>query len=766
MDLRLAIPAASAWIAIAITIGVPSALPILAVAGWIVAAVTIGIAVRSRAFRAAVVIAVIASAIALVATSAAMQGPARHSDLIDAAAESGRRVDVLATTTESVHASTTSFAARMVRATVSGTTATLDVPIRVFSREGADQVPLGSTLRTTGTVVATDSGDTTAYLVFADDPIEVVAPPPWILQTGDALREGLRTLSAELPGDGAALLPGLAVGDTSAVGDVLDQAMKASSLSHLTAVSGANCAVVVGLVMLIGGLIGLGRGWRVLLSIVTLIGFVILVTPEPSVLRAAVMAAIVLLGIAAGRQSAGLPVLAVAVIALLTIDPWLARDYGFVLSVLATAGLLLLAGPLSTAIGRVLPAPLAVLVAIPLAAQFACQPVLVLLAPTLPTYGVVANILAGPAAPVATVLGLLACVVAPAAPWLAGLLVHLAWLPASWIAGVAAFFAAAPGSRLPWFGDAGGVTVTALVTIAIVVLLLAPSGLPRPLWMIAAVTVSVIVAGYAGIAVGGAVRTAITRPSDWVYGACDIGQGDASLVRSDDRIAVIDVGPEPERMTACLDALGIARVDLLVLTHFDLDHVGGAQALVGRVDTVLTGPVDRPEAQRVVDLLSAGGARIENVSRGHTGSLGRFRWTVLWPTDPLRGVEPGNDASVTMYFDAAADCTACPSGLFLGDLGESAQARMIAPTSLGRVDVVKVAHHGSADQSAALYERVRASVALIGVGADNDYGHPTDRLLDILTSTGTEVTRTDLDGLVLLAPAPDGGLKIWRERGG
>jgi competence protein ComEC len=128
-------------------------------------------------------------------------------------------------------------------------------------------------------------------------------------------------------------------------------------------------------------------------------------------------------------------------------------------------------------------------------------------------------------------------------------------------------------------------------------------------------------------------------------------------------------------------------------------------------------------------------------------------------------VEPGNAASVTLEVTPAG-CD-CLSGLFLGDLGEESQLRLLGAQPPGHVDVVKVAHHGSADQAAGLYEAIHATVGLIGVGAGNDYGHPTDALLGILAAVGTTPFRSDLDGLILVAPGAGGGeLRVWSERGG
>jgi competence protein ComEC len=202
--------------------------------------------------------------------------------------------------------------------------------------------------------------------------------------------------------------------------------------------------------------------------------------------------------------------------------------------------------------------------------------------------------------------------------------------------------------------------------------------------------------------------------------------------------------------------LGVSHIDVLVLTHWDADHVGGVPATVGLVDTVVHGPLDGDRSRRSLDPLVAAGAEPVEVVAGFGGTLGEARWRVLWPK---RDAQPGNDASVVLDVS-----TPEYRGVFLGDLGEEAQARMLRSTALGRVDLVKVAHHGSADQSEQLYDELGAAVGVIGVGADNGYGHPTDRLLDLMRANGTAVVRTDRSGTALLT-ADDGGFNLWSERG-
>jgi competence protein ComEC len=739
-DLRLLIPAGVAWIAAAVVVGVPDWR--IAVALWAAAGIGVVVALQRRP---AATVALALAAAACCGTSIAIQADVRAPPELVAAAESGREVDLLAEVTG---------AGDPVEATVNG------APVLIFAEPGVPSPRLGQLIVVRGGLEATPAGERVRFLVFSTGAFEVVGAQAPVVAWADGLREEFAALTSDLAGEGADLLPGLAIGDTGAISENLDTAMKTSSLTHLTAVSGANCAIVVGLVMIGGAALGIPRLARVVTSAVVLLLFVVLVTPQPSVQRAALMSFLVLAAIGRGIPLRGPPVLALATIVLLVADPWLAREYGFALSVLATGGLLLLGPRIATALGRWLPTWLAAVIGVALAAQVACQPVLLMLDSNLPTYGVVANLLAAPAAPLATVVGLAACLLASLAPPIAWLLACLAWLPASWIAGVATMFAQLPGARIPWPQGLVGVLLAVVLTaLAMVATFSIRARRPAALALVA----SLVVIG--GVGAGLRAGVLLDRPADWQIAGCDVGQGDAFLVRSADKVALIDTGPDPAPLRACLDELGIGRIDLLVLTHFDLDHVGGVDAVVGRVDRVLVGPSGGPADDAVVAALAQAGAAVERSAAGDSGLLGELRWRILWP--PARGdVEPGNEASVAMEFDPVGDCRAgCLSSLFLGDLGEEAQDGLLALSRPSHVEVVKVSHHGSSDQSAQLYERIEATVGLIGVGADNGYGHPTDAILDTLAAIGTVVERTDTQGMLLVTPGPAGdGVAVWSER--
>jgi competence protein ComEC len=245
-----------------------------------------------------------------------------------------------------------------------------------------------------------------------------------------------------------------------------------------------------------------------------------------------------------------------------------------------------------------------------------------------------------------------------------------------------------------------------------------------------------------------------SRPGDWSIAMCDVGQGDAVLVRSGSRTALVDTGPDPEVLDDCLRDLGIGHVDLLVLSHFDRDHVGGVAAVTGRTTEVLHQPVVEPADGALLRGLEAGGARLVETTTGDHGVLGDAPWRALWPP-PDRPRYTGNDGSVVIEFGGPLDA------IFLGDLGKDSELALLADGRVGTdYAVVKFAHHGSADQYPPLYERLGARLALVSCGRDNDYGHPTATALDLIRKEGTAVARSDRNGTTLVAVRPD-ALTTW-----
>ncbi|PFG31203.1 ComEC/Rec2 family competence protein [Paramicrobacterium agarici] len=754
--MRLLAPAAFAWIAALLAIGLQAAFTTWAVCASVACLITVWCVVRHRGGPAAL-LAVSLAAAAFVSFSASLGAEQRRPDAIIDAAARDAATDIVATIDGLAQTTDRGPAHVRVKATATEVDGVaVRIPVTLFGSADRDKLAIGSSVTATGQIILTGPTDDSSALVFVDERLTVSAAPPWYLAWAHDMRRNFVDLCSSLPGAGGRLLPGLAVGDTSAVGVELDAAMKTSSLSHLTAVSGANCAIVVAFGIMLLARFGAGRLLRVTAALVVLAAFVILVTPQSSVIRASIMVSLALIVQLTGRPSGGVPALAASVVLMLAIDPWFAYDAGFALSVLATAGLLLLTRPLATALSRVLPSGISMVIAVPLAAQLACQPILILLSSSISLYGVAANILAAPAAPLATVVGLLACVVTPVVPVVATMLAWIAYLPAAWIAGVATVTSALPAATIPWIPGVLGALLLAGATCLACTFAFVPRWRTHLVGRSILACLCVCIGIYGGTVAAPALSTSLHRPRDWIVAACDIGQGDAVLLRAGGGVILVDTGPDPKLVSACLDTLGIERIDLLVLTHYDADHAGGVRGIAERTERAFVQAVHDEAGERATQELRAAGAHVEIVTAGVSGTVGNIDYSVIWPESREL---TGNAGSLVL--DAAIDSVDI---ILLGDLGEDEQRAVLSGMpATGYADIVKVAHHGSPDQSAELYRQLGATLAVISVGADNTYGHPDEKTLDELTAAGSRTLRTDLRGMILISTR-NGDFEVWSQK--
>lgn len=767
-DLRLLPAAVIAWIAAAVAVTNPQLAAALGLGSALLAAVAIGAAARRPQWQAAGAMLVLAlSAAALVSTSAAVRGADRLPNAVQEAATVGKPAQITATVTALPRASGASVRLRAQLVTLNDEP--VDAPVLLFVPTGdGEPPPIGALISLRGNLQLVDPGDRVVALVFAREPADVAARPHPLLEAGDLLRSQFLAAAQPLPGPGNMLVPGLAVGDERLVNDALDDDMRVASLSHLTAVSGSNIALIVAGMLALGRLAAWPRTVRLGVAALALALFVLLVTPQGSVIRAAAMGLIVLAVDAASRPVSGVPVLALAIIVLLAADPWLACDYGFALSSAATAGLLLGTRPAQRLLGRWLPPSIALLIAVPLVAQLACQPILLLLDPQVQTYGVLANLLAAPAAPLATVAGLLGCLVGVIVPPLGMALLWVAWLPAQWIGLVAQAAARFPLATVPWLPGAAGALLFVLLIAAVVIVVRKPPGgkRARMLRQLVAFGLSAaVVIAAASVAFGVAVLRR-DLPQNWRVAVCDVGQGDAVLLQADGRHILIDTGEEVAALASCLERFAVTEIDLLIVSHFDRDHIGALRELTVPVREAWVPDTEQARAEPDTKLLHSRGVIVRFAAAGDQQRRGEFDLQVLSPK--RRGTAPSrtkdNDGSLVVLAQPNESCRqACYSVLLLGDAGEARQRAIANQWPSLRADLLKVSHHGSADQSTELTSQVRARLALISVGADNSYGHPTSEALAALGAAGTPWLRTDQRGSFAVYEQ-HGQLRIWAER--
>jgi competence protein ComEC len=549
--------------------------------------------------------------------------------------------------------------------------------------------------------------------------------PPWPVRVR---RQALAAMREALPPTSAALLAGLLLGDRTGLPPDVDTAFRRAGVYHVLAVSGFNVALIASTVWALLTLARAPRRAAALGAIVTVLGFAAIVGPEPSVIRATIMAVLILCALLLEREASVLNGLALAAIAILAVRPVDLHDPGFQLSFAATAGLVLAGGVPRTApsrLARIRGWIVAALVA-SAAAQLAVLPITLTHFNQVSTIGVIANLAVVPLAGLATVLGLLAVAVGALSATVATWLYSGVWPVLLLLRGAVALAAAVPGAvlHLPAPGPLAivGYVVALGLGLAARHLRATRRALARRLALVALA----MALASALLALWPVLRSADGRLHVTVL---DVGQGDAIVVEGPDgRAVLVDAGAGgPYRLDAgervvapFLWNRGILRLAAAVVTHADIDHAGGMAAVRDgfTIDQAWDGtPGLAP--------LALGGATVTPLASALGGR---------------------NDAARVLRIEFGQ-----ASILLASDIEAAGEQALIASGAVLRATALKVPHHGSRTSSSPeMLNAVRPAVALISVGARNSYGHPDPGVLTRLTAAGSDVYRTDRDGALLL----------------
>jgi competence protein ComEC len=760
VELRLLTPAAAAWLTAALALMMSATIGLLAAAVLVVAGVVIAVTMRrgrrprqqlrKRVVAAALLCAAGAAAAAAWRVAAVQRGP------LPSLARAHTTVTLELIVTSDPHlsagSSTGAGGALVVLLAKAVEVSSADVPSTAISSPivvlatAPGWLTLQPTQRVTavGRVSMPDPGELETALFDARGSPTLVGSASPIERVAGRIRDGLRTAASPLPAGPRGLLPGLVDGDTSGLSPDLVAAFRTTGLTHIVAVSGANVAIVLGAALVIARRMRAGLRAQALVGVLTIVGFVIVARPQASVLRAAAMGLVAVLALATGRRRRALPALCAAVLCLIYIDPTLARSVGFALSVVATGALLLIAPPLRSWMARRLPGWLADALAVPTAATLACAPLIASISGQISLASIPANLLAEPAVAPATILGVLAAALAPVSVGAAQIVARIAGIPCWWLVFVARTFSRLPGAAVPWRDGASG-ALTLLALGSSVGLLLWSARWRR--LVLRLIVVAALIAS--AVAVRGRLATRAWPPPDWVLAACDVGQGEAIVARTGPQSGfLVDAGPSPAAVDGCLDALGIRRLAIIVLTGGTATSVGGLPgALHGRaVGQVDAGSLLAADADvRVRGWALASHVAVAAMKPGVVNVVGNVHWHVVAEFASARVVAidvPGISLLV------AGDLSAADETELMSTVAP------LSPTLASlRTDVLVVPHHG-APQDAAFLDAVHPRVAIISVGRGNSQHDPSTTVLDALSAIAVRVIRTDNAGNIAIVVKP------------
>jgi competence protein ComEC len=572
----------------------------------------------------------------------------------------------------------------------------------------------------------------------------------WI---ADKIHHGLaRSIAPGLTGERRAVLAGLVLGEEEGLSDELRDDFRASGLYHLLAVSGQNVAFVAGGVLLAAWLLGVSRLAAEVGALAAIVAYVLAVGWQPSVVRAGVAGGLASLAWLASRPTDRWYFLLLGAALLLAWTPYSLLEPGFQLSFAAVAAIFVAVPLLERWLeGYPVPRVLVGVIAVSAACGVATAPILLLQFGSVPLYSVLSNALAAPAVPPSFGLALLTAALdqflppaAVAAAWLNG------WL-AAYVAACARIVGGLPGAQV------GSAWLLLGVAVAVATLALARR-VPtwrRPSFLAFVAVAALFVAGWQ-LKTGGAPPP----PTGLRVTVLDVGQGDSILLQVPEGAILVDEGPPEAEVDDQLRRLGVRRLALVVLTHPQRDHVGGAAEVLEhlKVDRVLD-PAIPFESPDQAAALAAAHRRAVPIVRARAGvafRLGRLRLRLLWPAEPgPSGDDPNLHATVILASYGSVDAL----------LTADAESPVTLPLHPPRVEILKVAHHGSADEGLPrLLELTRPAVAVISCGRNNDYGHPAPSTIGALTAArGLELFRTDVDGPVVIET--DGErISTWSQR--
>ncbi len=525
------------------------------------------------------------------------------------------------------------------------------------------------------------------------------------------------------------------------------QSFKVAGLAHLVAVSGAHLSIVAVFVTSMLAALRVPRLVATALQIGLLLCYLVLAAAPPSAIRAAFMAFCAMLSFSAKRRPAAINALAICIIICIALKPTTAMSVPFTLSALSTLGILIFSGLFSSWIQALIariPGFARDALALTCASGLLTTPFSAALFAQIPLVAPLANMVVAPLFPFVCAGGLLVCVFSLFIPPLSGLLLSVCCAATEGFVALVELLSRIPYASIPVDGSPL-IGLLLSVSIASILWIVWPS--LRPRFLVGALLV------FLCFAIGAIVVLPRFAPDEIVM--LDVGQGDAILLRSKGSVVLIDTGNHDQLLRQALARHGVAHIDAVIISHSDDDHMGSLASLKGvvQVDTVLLARdaltctcTSCRALLHCADTL-VGTDAVQGLSIGDQVQVGVFRLVTVWPEAYVEDGENADSLSLLSTADCNDDGRTDWSALFVGDAENEQLTQMLAESNIENIDIYKVGHHGSKnaiDNETAC--ALSPEIALIGVGANNRYGHPSEEALSALEQAGTEVFRTDEQG--------------------
>lgn len=684
--------------------------------------------------------------------------------------------------------------------------------------------------------------------IVAAKPLELVENANIVDNICNQIHSAFLRVAKKLVGEAPSLVPGMSIGDTRFMSKELSDATKISSLTHLTAISGSHFVIIISMIGTLLSLLKMNRKLLAFLQILSVLLLVELVHPTDSVKRAAIMSVIGLAGVWLNRRAVSLSALGCVICGWLLIDPYLACSYGFALSSAATASIILFSAPLTRKLTPYLGKTLASLLSVPIVAQAGCTPILLLMTDYISPLGVIANLLVTPVIEPATILALFACLISPLNASVSYVLASISGFFTEVVANVAYFVAGLPLAKINWQTGVIGALSASIICMLVILLpkvykicyttvmhraLPESTSLPMRMYSwrekhvksmrnwqtsrdryilslpkkkrIRRVIIGVIFALLVGILIGALILlnpvekiknliAPANIPSTWMIAACDVGQGDAGVIRigQTHKAILVDTGPKDretggESINSCLSRLQIESVELLQISHYHDDHIGGLAELLTKYKPreALLPPVKSPEVNynQVIKLLERSGVDYKFAEVGDyksfncsspdsnikantettwqfikNGEEGCTKFAVASIYGLDKQTQPKASAASKSAVEDDLENNSSVNLVFningykywtAGDLeadGDKFALTALKTYNLSDIDIVKVNHHGSKTQNKTLNSLLNPKVVIFMVGK-NSYGHPALDTLNSFADLGAKILRTDQDGI-------------------